>query len=53
MRYEQKRVLDILFLKDCIFNLDYFNFVKEKSPHNIILKKRKIKYTMPFSALIK
>ena len=41
MRYEQKRVLDILFLKDYVFNSDYFDFIMENSSHNISLKKEK------------
>ena len=41
MRYEQKRVLDILFLADYIIDLNYLNFIREKSPHNISLKKEK------------
>ena len=43
MRYEQKRVLDILFLKDYVFNSDYFDFIMENSSHNISLKKEKDK----------
>ena len=34
-----KKVLDILLTKDCIFNSDYFDFVREKSLHNVTLKR--------------
>ena len=34
-----KKVLDILFLADYIFELNYLHFIREKSSHNIILER--------------
>ena len=41
MKDTNQRVLDILFLKDYVFNSDYFDFIMKNSPHNISLKKEK------------
>ena len=40
MKDTAQRVLDILFLADYDFDQNYLNFIREKSPHNIMLKEQ-------------